>query len=302
MLLPQVAGGPLRRRQPSPTPATEAQALRGELSRRPSLARSARALLSTRHSLRVEAVIVLGFYALYEVSRGLVVGDEQAAVQHARAVVALERSLHLFVEHDVQRAAYAVPGLIETLGGMYLAFHLAVTGGYLVWLHQRRPSEFPLVRTTLVIANGLALVGYLVYPTAPPRLAGIGVTDTVSNDHIDLNTGLISALYNPLAALPSMHFGYALVVGASLLRCGRRAAVRLTGATYPALVMVIIVATGNHFFVDAAAGAAVVGLAVGLAIVIEEPSAGSRAERARRRRESRPRGALVTVSGSHPRG
>src|SRR5439155_168561 len=113
----------------------------------------------------------------------------------------------------------------------------------------------------LLLASGLALVGFLLYPTAPPRLAGVGIVDTVSGGHVDLNRGLVSSLYNPYAALPSMHIGYALIVAAGLLRHGRRLLVRAIGALYPPFVLLVIVATGNHFFLDAAAGAVVAGLA-----------------------------------------
>jgi PAP2 superfamily len=240
-----------------------------------SRARSARAWLSTRHSLRIEAIVVLAFYAVYEASRALVAGEEQIAIRHAHSVVALERSLHVFVEHDIQRAAHAVPGLVDASGVVYLTLHLAVTGGYLLWLHQRRPYAFAIVRSTLLIASGLALVGYVLLPTAPPRLAGIGIADTVSNTHIDLNEGLISSLYNPVAAIPSMHFGYALVVGVSLLHCGERAWLRVVGALYPPVVVLVIVATGNHFLLDAAAGALTVGVAYGVAVGLRRTSSGS---------------------------
>ena len=138
----------------------------------------------------------------------------------------------------------------------------------LLWLHQRRPSAFAFVRTTLLLASGLALVGFLVYPTAPPRLAGIGVADTVSNGHISLNHGLVSSLYNPYAAVPSMHIGYAVVVAASLLRCGRAPLLRALGVLYVPGVLLVVVATGNHFFVDAAAGALVAGLAAAATAVL----------------------------------
>jgi hypothetical protein len=64
----------------------------------------------------------------------------------------------------------------------------------LIWLHRRHPDGFPFVRTALLLASGFALVGFLVYPTAPPRLAGVGIADTVSSHHVDLNRGLVSAL------------------------------------------------------------------------------------------------------------
>jgi hypothetical protein len=213
--------------------------------------------LYRRHSLRREALLVVGFYALYEGTRGLASGDSGLAGRHADHVIDLERWLHAFVERDVQDAVHAVPGLAGTLGMIYLTLHLGVTGGYLLWLHLRRPGAFPIVRSTLLIASGLALIGYLAYPTAPPRLAGVGIADTVSNGHVDLNHGLISSLYNPYAAVPSLHIGYAVIVGAGLYRYGGRAALKAAGIFYPCLVLLIVVATGNHFLFDAAAGAAV---------------------------------------------
>lgn len=223
--------------------------------------------LAERHSLGVEAAVVLLLYGLYETSRGLVAGDPAAAVQHARTIASLERSLHIFVEGNVQRAAHALPGLIGALGILYLTLHLAVTGGYLLWLHRRRPAAFPVVRTALLIGSALALIGFVAFPTAPPRLAALGIADTISGGHVDLNHGLVSALYNPFAAVPSMHVGYAVIVAASLIRHGARPALRLLGALYPLVVLLVIVATGNHFLIDALAGVTVAALAGAAAAV-----------------------------------
>jgi PAP2 superfamily len=238
-----------------------------------------RTWLSLRHSLPGEATAVLALYGLYELARGLVVGDTAEADRHARRVVALERSLHVFVERNVQRSAHALPGLTGLLGVAYLTLHLAVTAGTLLWLHQRRPAVFPFVRTTLLLASGLALIGFLVYPTAPPRRAGIGLVDTVSSGRVDLNHGLVSSLYNPDAAVPSMHIGYAFVVGASLLRCARSHLAHLAGALYPLFVLLVVVATGNHFFFDAATGAITVALAAGSTLLIIRPSTPDRLAR-----------------------
>jgi hypothetical protein len=108
------------------------------------------------------------------------------------------------------------------LGVAYLALHLTVTAAVMLWLHRRRPEGFPLIRTALLLARRLAIVGFLVYPTTPPRLAGVDIVDTVSGGHVDLNCGLVSSPYKPYAALPSMHVGYAVIVAAALLRHGRR--------------------------------------------------------------------------------
>ena len=230
-----------------------------------------RGWLSRRHSLPVELAMVLGLYAVYEATRGLVAGDAQVALRHAQDVVSLERSLHIFVEEPVQRAALAVPGLIGTLGFAYLTFHLSLAGGLLLWLHRRRPAAYPLVRTTLLLATALAVVGYVVFPTAPPRLSDLGVLDTVSGGHVDLNKGLVSSLYNPYAAVPSMHVGYALIVGASLARYAPHPLTRLAGLAYPPFVLLVIVATGNHFLIDAAAGAAVAAIALLTARLLVTP-------------------------------
>jgi membrane-associated phospholipid phosphatase len=126
----------------------------------------------------------------------------------------------------------------------------------------------------------LALIGYLAFPAAPPRLADLGIADTISNGLLDLNTGLISALYNPFAAVPSMHVGYAVVVGASMLHYGERRTLRALGVLYPVLVLLVIVATGNHFFLDAAVGAVVAGVAALAATALFSARAGRRDEAA----------------------
>lgn len=228
--------------------------------------------LSVRHSLGLEAALVVTLYGVYQLARGLVVGNTREADRHADQLVALERSLHLFVEGKVQHAADALPGLAGLLGVSYLTLHLAVTAVVLLWLHRRHPAAFPLVRTTFLVASALALVGFLAYPTAPPRLAGIGIADTVSNGHVNLNHGLASSLYNPYAAVPSVHVGYALIVATSLLRYGRRRLVRSLAAVYPACVLLVVVATGNHFFLDAAAGALVAALGFAAASLLIQPA------------------------------
>ena len=220
---------------------------------------------------------MLALYGLYELSRGFVVGDAAEARRHALEVVAIERRPHVLLEADVQHAARVIPGLEGLLGVAYLTLHLTVTVAVLLWFHQRRPAAFPLVRTALLVASGLSLVGFLAFPTAPPRLAGIGVVDTVSDAHVNLNSGLVSSLYNPYAAVPSMHIGYALIVAASIFWYSRRALVRVLAPLYPPFVLLVVVATGNHFLLDAAAGALVAGLAMTAAalLTVQAASAGT---------------------------
>ncbi len=221
-----------------------------------------------RHSLAAELAAVLALYAVYEATRGLLAGDRRTAVDHAHTIAALERSLHLLAEVHVQAAARAVPGLLGLLGVLYLTLHLTVTGLYLLWLYRWRPAAYPIVRNALLIASGLAVIGFAAFPTAPPRLAALGISDTISHGHIDLNHGLVSALYNPYAAVPSMHLGYATIVGASLFLYGRRPALRAVAVLYPTLQLLVIVATGNHFFFDAATGVVTAAVAFPVALAV----------------------------------
>jgi len=165
-----------------------------------------------------------------------------------------------------------VPGLAGLLGFAYLAFHILVTGGVLVWVYRAHRAKFALLRTTLVVSTAIALVGYVLYPAAPPRLSGLGFADTVTEHaHVNLSSDFLGSFYNPIAAVPSLHFGYAFIVGVAVAALARRRAVRLAGAAYPALMLFIIVATGNHFLFDAFAGGvvAVAGWLVAKVLVAE---------------------------------
>ena len=199
----------------------------------------------------VEVVGVLVLYLLYELSRGFVIGDLDAAYGHAQEIVALERRLHVFVEGGTQHRFAAVPGLLSTFSFFYVLAHLTATVAILVWLYLRRPELYARARTTLAVASFAALVGYGLFPTMPPRLAAAGVTDSVSrHTPVDLGVSLLGRFYNPYAAVPSMHFGYALIVGILLARYGGRASLRATGVLYPVLVLLVIVSTGNHFLFE----------------------------------------------------
>jgi PAP2 superfamily len=223
-------------------------------------------MLASRRAVRpwmLEAALLTGLYLGSEFSRGLARGGAVVAEHHATAVVRVERHLHLFGEAAIQRAAHSVYGLPVLLGYAYLTLHLTVTVAVLAWVYRNRRDVYPLLRNTLALASALAVVGYALYPTAPPRLAGVGIADAVSGaTSINLGSSFVSSLYNPYAAIPSMHIGFSLLVGAAIWRLARRRFWRIAGLVYPLLVLFVIVATGNHFFLDAAAGAAVAGVAV----------------------------------------
>lgn len=227
-----------------------------------------------RHSAWVEIVALACLYALYEVVRGVRHASLRLAVGNALDIVRVERSIHVYAEASVQRAFEHTADLLTVLAFAYPVLHIVGTLGILAWVYRSRPADYPTIRTALVATTGIALIGYLVFPVAPPRLAGLDIRDTVSQDTpFKLTSSVLGRLYNPLAAFPSLHFAYALLMGTMLFALSRRRAARAAGVLLPVLTLVVIVATGNHFFADAAAGAVVaaMGLAIGTALVRRGP-------------------------------
>jgi hypothetical protein len=214
---------------------------------------------SRPHRAAVEIGTLAALYAVYEVVRGTRDASVQVALDHTADIVSLERALHVFHERSLQEWSHGIPYLPMLLGLAYMTLHFGATALAVRWVYRERPEAFPLVRTTLIASTALALVGYLLYPAAPPRLAGLGFSDTVTTQTgLNMSSDLLGSFYNPLAAVPSLHFGYALIVGGALVALARRRWVRVLGAVYPAFMLFDIVATANHFWFDAAAGGAVV--------------------------------------------
>jgi hypothetical protein len=223
---------------------------------------AARTQLARPHAGPAELAAVVLLYVVYEVFRGFGDASVDVARAHTADIVALERAFGIFGERAVQAWATGIPFLPAFLGLAYVTLHLGATAVALVWLHRSHRSVFAVVRNTLIISTAVALVVYVLYPAAPPRLSGFGFTDTVSSHtHVNLSSDVLGSLYNPLAAVPSLHFGYALLVGIAVAATARRTWVRLLGAAYPPFMLFDIVATGNHFVFDAVAGALVVALA-----------------------------------------
>jgi uncharacterized protein (TIRG00374 family) len=198
----------------------------------------------------------------YELSRVIAAGDRGVALRHAHDIVSTERSLGLFHELSVQHFA-ASYGIVQSIANWtYFNCQFTISFGFLFWVYLRRNEAFPLVRNVFVAANTIGLVVYSLYPAAPPRmLSGLGFVDSLNETSVNHNSGLIASLSNPYAAMPSLHTAYALIVGVSAVLLVRRRWLRVAWAFYPALVVFSIVATANHFFLDAAGGAGVAAVA-----------------------------------------
>ena len=207
---------------------------------------------------RIEAATAVALYGVYELVRGFGGEDWTAARLHTADIVGVERSLGIFWERGIQAASTSVPGLASVLGVLYISLHFVVTIAFLVWVHRRRPDAFATVRTTLVVATGLALAGYLhSRPLRRGSPASASPTPSRRREgEPQLRSPRRAVQPDRRRAEPPLRLRAARRCRARDLATRRW--VRIAGALYPFAMLYIIVATGDHFFVDAALGGAVV--------------------------------------------
>ena len=209
---------------------------------------------SLRRFTLVELLLWLSLYPAYLAVRGTSISDGETATAHASDLVGIERALALFHEATLQHALSFASSFFSTY---YMLGFGPLIATVLVWLGLRDRPRYRELRTLLFLSLAFAVVLYVAYPTAPPRLVpGLGVTDTVGLSGHD--TGSFAGIrFNPYAAMPSMHVGWSLLVGIVGFRAARRWALRAFFALHPLLMAVTVTVTGNHYFVDSAAGAAI---------------------------------------------
>ncbi|WP_443070897.1 phosphatase PAP2 family protein [Streptomyces sp. NBC_01476] len=214
-------------------------------------------------------VLLIGFsYWLYSQIRNAVPEQRGVALRHADSVWSFEQRIGLGVEHAVNHAVNSVTWLIVGMNYYYATLHFVITIAVLVWLYLRHPGRFGPARSVLFLTTWLALVGFWLYPLAPPRLLpGAGFIDTVRVHDTwgSMSQGGLSEVSNQYAAMPSMHIGWSLWCGITVATLARPLWVRILAVLYPVVTLVVIVSTGNHFWMDAVGGA--VCLAVGYAVV-----------------------------------
>jgi membrane-associated phospholipid phosphatase len=202
-------------------------------------------------------------YLGYRLVRGLVEGDANEAFAHSRDLISLERSVHIFVEPSIQAWASSSHVVMAVSSWLYLNAQFSITVGALLYLYTRHNESFYFVRNMMFIAMAIALVGYAVFPTAPPRfLPEWGFVDSVSNmtGVTVSHSSVLEGLVNPYAAMPSMHVAFALIIGWPLARLLRSRVARVLWLVYPLVIAFVIIATANHFLIDALLGAATAGI------------------------------------------
>jgi hypothetical protein len=202
-----------------------------------------------------------GAYYAYRIVRGIVDGQVSIAFQHARSLVGLERGMHLFFEPNLQHWALKSSAVVDAANWTYVNSHFTVTTTFLIWLYLARNNAFYYVRNMFLIAMGLALVGYMVFPAAPPRmLPEWGFTDTVANFVGQSGSDTASLLYNPYAAVPSMHVAFALMIAIPAIMVVRAPVLKVLWSFYPLLITFVVMVTANHFWIDAVFGVMTAGV------------------------------------------
>src|SRR5919108_3428533 len=206
-----------------------------------------------------QIVLFCGAYWLYRIARGMVDGRAAEAFENARSVIAVERDLGLFFEPAVNAWATSHAFVIDAASWTYVNSHFAVTTVTLAWIYLRRNERFYFVRNMFMVAMGLALVGYMALPTAPPRMiSGYGFQDSVAAfTGVDADTGSAGVLFNPYAAIPSMHVAFSLMLGVTMARMTRRRWAQTLWYAYWPVVTFVVIATANHWWLDGFLGAVV---------------------------------------------
>ncbi|MFH9980361.1 phosphatase PAP2 family protein [Streptomyces sp. NPDC017179] len=215
-------------------------------------------LRTPRHPrLWFEILLIAVSYWTYSLIRNAVPEQKAQALRNADWVWSAEHRLGIAVEHAVNHAVNSVTWLIIGMNYYYATLHFVVTIGVLVWLYRTHPGRYAAARLTLFVTTGAALLGYYLYPLAPPRLmTGGRFVDTVQVHHTwgSMASGDLKNMSNQYAAMPSMHIGWSLWCGLTVFALSAVPWLRVLGLLYPVATLVVIVATANHFWLDAVGG------------------------------------------------
>lgn len=224
-------------------------------------------------------ILLLGvLYGAYEVVRTIGDVDVPSALANGRSILHLERVWHLAPEHVLNAALSHALFIAVIASYFYSVMHYVITPTVLVWMYRKHRVHYGTARTALAISTALGLIGYLLLPTAPPRmLRGSGLSDTLADTASygwwggegSVPRGF-GAVTNQFAAMPSLHVGWALWCGVLVAIYARRRWVKLLGIAYPLATTVVVLATGNHYLLDAIAGALTMGAGALLASAFAE--------------------------------
>lgn len=211
----------------------------------------------SRPRLWFEILLIGISYWTYSLVRNAVPEQRGEALRNADWIWRLEHHLGVAFEQSVNHTVNSVTWLIVGMNYYYATLHFVITLGVLTWLFRSHPGRYAAVRTVLFATTGVALVGYYLYPLAPPRLmTGTRFIDTVVIHQTwgSMASGDLKHVSNQYAAMPSMHIGWSLWCGLTIFALAKLPWARILGLLYPAATLLVIVATANHFWLDAVGG------------------------------------------------
>ncbi|WP_424214059.1 phosphatase PAP2 family protein [Streptomyces sp. BI20] len=220
-----------------------------------------------RPRLRFELALIGLSYWIYSMIRNAVPEQKAIALRNADWIWGVERDLGIAVERTINHAVNSVTWLVVGMNYYYATLHFIVTIGVLVWIYRFHPGRYAATRMVLFATTGVALLGYWLYPLAPPRLMnGVDFVDTVLVHKTwgSMASGDLKHMSNQYAAMPSMHIGWSLWCGLTIFAVATVPWARVLGLLYPTATLVVIVATANHFWLDAVGG--MICLAFGYAV------------------------------------
>ncbi len=193
--------------------------------------------------------LALVFSAYFGVS--FAASDRAAlAMDHCRDLIALERSLGIFVELGIQQAVLGTP-VAALLDPFYTYIHSAITICLLAGMFLSGHERYAYVRNVFVVFSLISFLIYFVYPSAPPRMMEeYGFVDTADQGPSSSQTDLLRQVMNPYAAMPSVHFGYSIIVAGSAIALFKRDLLTVPGVVYPALMIFVLTASANHLLID----------------------------------------------------
>jgi len=189
----------------------------------------------------------------YKYVRFLARDASEPALANARRVLDIERSMGFDIEAGVQDVALRSQAFMRFINQYYVASHFAVTFSVVFWIYLRRPAVYARLRWVLIGITLMALAIHVAFPLAPPRMmSGTGFIDTLRDYGPSIYGSPESGAANQFAAMPSLHFGYAALAAWGIL-LSLRTRWRYLALSHPALMLFSIMATANHYWLDAAA-------------------------------------------------
>lgn len=226
------------------------------------------ALADSHWRLVFELLLIVPAYTAYQFVRGMVGGSAGAAFDNAVRVIDIEQRLGIFHEANLQQLILPQVWMVDFFNYLYIYAHLPLIIFVAFWLYGRHRENYALFRNAFMISGLIALIGFTTVPLAPPRyMPEFGFSDTIiraQSYYVFQNPKIV----NQYAAMPSLHFGWDMLVAIAIGYNSRSALLRAAAVVMPVVMLGGIVLTGNHYFLDAVAGAFVACVGLGVAYVL----------------------------------